>query len=85
MPQSLQVIAEVSIAFAGFSGLIVALRKRGGPLTDIQKLRLGVLLGLAFGALFLALLPELLQFSGTSNQSRRRHLAVRVRSNSGHD
>ena len=67
MPQSLQVIAEVSIAFAGFSGLIVALRKRGGPLTDIQKLRLGVLLGLAFGALFLALLPELLQLLGMSS------------------
>ncbi len=67
MPQSLQVIAEVSIAFAGFSGLIVALRKRGGPLTDIQKFRLRVLLGLAFGALFLALLPELLQLLGMTS------------------
>lgn len=60
IPQSLQTIAEVSIAFAGFSGLIVALRKNIGPLTKIEKYRLQVLLALAFGALFLSFLPEVL-------------------------
>jgi len=60
VPQALQTIAEISIAFAGFSGLVVALRRNTGPLTDVQKYRLRVLLVLAFGAMFLSLLPELL-------------------------
>lgn len=67
MPQSLQTIAEISIAFAGFSGLVVALRKNSGPLTNVQKYRLRVLLTLAFGALFLSLLPELLEYLGTGS------------------
>lgn len=62
IPQSLQVIAEISIAFAGFSGLIVAFRKKAGPLTNVQKYRLQVLLSLAFGAMFLSLVPELLHY-----------------------
>ena len=66
MPQSLQVIAEISIAFAGFSGLIVALRRNVGPLNAVQKFRLQILLLLAFGTLFLALLPELLQYLGVT-------------------
>lgn len=61
MPQTLQTIAEISIAFAGFSGLIVAFRKKPGPLTATEKFRLQILLALAFGAMFLSLLPELLQ------------------------
>ncbi len=63
-PQSLQIIAEIGIGLAGFSGLIVAFRKDAGPLTNIQKYRLQVLLALAFGAMFLALLPELLHYMG---------------------
>lgn len=59
-PATLQTIAEVSIAFAGFTGLIVAFRKNKGPLTGVQKYRLQILLSLAFGALFLSLLPEIL-------------------------
>ena len=61
IPQSLQTIAEISIAFAGFSGLIVALRKNTGPLTEVEKYRLQVLLTLAFGAMFLSFLPEVLE------------------------
>ena len=60
----LQTIAEISIAFAGFSGLIVAFRKRPGPLTSVHKFRLRVLLALAFGALFLSFLPESLRAFG---------------------
>lgn len=60
IPDSLQTIAEISIGLAGFSGLIVALRKSSGPLTVVQKFRLQVLFALTFSAMFLALLPDLL-------------------------
>ncbi|MDX1402994.1 MAG: hypothetical protein R3192_00575 [Woeseiaceae bacterium] len=60
IPDFLQTIAEISIGLAGFSGLIVALRKSPGPLTEVQKFRLKVLFGNAFGAMFLSLLPYLL-------------------------
>jgi len=59
-PGSLQTIAEIGIGLAGFSGLIVALRKSSGPLTVVQKYRLQILLSLTFGAMFLSFLPELL-------------------------
>ena len=61
IPDSLQTIAEISIGLAGFSGLIVALRKTPGPLTDVQKYRLRILFAMTFGAMFLSLLPDLLQ------------------------
>lgn len=64
IPTSLQTIAEISIAFAGFSGLIVALRKNTGPLTKVHIFRLQILLTLAFGAMFLSLLPETLHYFG---------------------
>ncbi len=64
IPQSLQTIAEISIAFAGFSGLIVALRKSARPLTEIEKFRLQILLTLAFGAMFLSFFPEVLESLG---------------------
>ena len=66
IPSFFQVIAEIGVAIAGFSGLIVALRKAPGPLTTVQKYRLRILLLLAFGAMFLSLLPELLVFCGTA-------------------
>jgi hypothetical protein len=62
----LQTIAEIGIAFAGFSGLIVAFRKRPGPLSSVHKFRLRVLLALAFGTLFLSFLPELLRSFGAA-------------------
>ncbi len=60
IPDSLQTIAKISIAFAGFTGLIVALRKNDGRMTAVHKYRLQILLALAFGAMFLSLLPDLL-------------------------
>jgi len=66
IPDSLQTIAEISIAFAGFTGLVVALRKNDGPLTTVQKYRLQILLSLAFGAMFLSLLPDLLDNFGVA-------------------
>ena len=65
---SLQIIAEIGLGLAGFSGLIVALRKDVGPLTAVQKYRLQILLSLAFGAMFLSFLPELLFSFGTDPQ-----------------
>ncbi len=66
IPGSLQTIAEIAVAFAGFSGLIVALRRNAGPLSEVQKYRLQVLLSLAFGAMFLSFVPELLDYFGAS-------------------
>jgi hypothetical protein len=60
IPGSFQTIAEISIAFAGFTGLIVAFRRNDGPLDNVQKYRLRILLTLAFGAMFLSLLPDAL-------------------------
>ena len=59
-PAFLQTIAGIGVTIAGFSGLIVTLRKDAGPLTSVQKYRLQILLSMAFGAMFLSLLPELL-------------------------
>ncbi len=61
---SLATVAEIGIALAEFSGLVVVLRKRSGPLNDIEKYRMSVLLATAFGAMFLALLPGALQQLG---------------------
>lgn len=57
-------IAEIGIAVAGFSGLVVVLRKSRGPLSPIERYRMSVLLATAFGAMFLALLPGVLQNLG---------------------
>ena len=59
-PAFLQTIAGIGVTIAGFSGLVVTLRKGAGPLTSVQKYRLQILLSMAFGAMFLSLLPELL-------------------------
>ena len=59
-PEYLQTIGEVGIGLVGFSGLILALRKSVGPLTEVHKYRLQVLFSLSFGAIFLSFLPELL-------------------------
>lgn len=68
IPDSLQTIAEISIGLAGFSGLVVALRKDPGPFDDIQKYRLRILFSLSFGAMFLALLPDTLVNFGVPDE-----------------
>lgn len=59
-PDYFQTIAEIGIALAGFSGLLVTLRRREGPMDDTRKFRLRILLAMAFGALFLSLVPDML-------------------------
>ena len=68
IPVSLQTIAEISIGLAGFSGLVVALRKDAGPLTEVQKYRLRILFSLSFGAMFLSLLPDTLVHLGVPDE-----------------
>ena len=63
-PQTLQTIAEIGVAFAGFSGLVIAFRRKAGPLSAVHKYRLRVLLALGFAAMFLSLLPDLLSGTG---------------------
>lgn len=60
IPGLFQTFAEIGVAIAGFSGLIVSLRKDAGPLQGVQKFRLRLLLYLSLGAMFLSLMPELL-------------------------
>ncbi len=68
IPDSLQTIAEISIGLAGFSGLVVALRKASGPIDEIQKYRLRILFSLSFGAMFLSLLPDTLVNFGVPDE-----------------
>ena len=62
--ETLATIAQIGIALAGFSGLVVVLRRDKGPLNEIEKYRMSVLLATAFGAMFLALLPDTLTYLG---------------------
>ncbi len=68
VPDWFQTIAEIGIGLAGFSGLVVALRKGTGPLSDIQIFRIRVLFALSFGAMFLSLLPHLAADLGLGEQ-----------------
>jgi len=63
-PDALQTVAEIGIAFAGFSGLIMSLRRHQGPLNEVEKFRLLVLLALSLGAMFLSFLPGWLELLG---------------------
>lgn len=67
--ESLTTVAEIGIALAGFSGLVVVLRKNSGPLNEIEKFRMSVLLAAAFGAMFFALLPDVLQHLGFTDDT----------------
>jgi hypothetical protein len=55
--QSLSTIAGAGLGLAGFSGVMTAFMQRPGRFTELESYRVGVLLGVSFGAAFLALLP----------------------------
>ncbi len=74
IPGWFQTIAEIGIGLAGFSGLIVELRKQTGPLRSIQIYRMRILLALSFGAMFLSMLPNLASDLGL-DELRTWHLA----------
>ena len=67
IPDWFQTIAEIGIGLAGFSGLVVALRRNPGPLTYVQKYRIRVLFAMSFGAVLLALFPYLLAEIGVAS------------------
>ena len=75
IPDSFQTIAEIALGLAGFSGLVVVLRRNAGPLDTIQKYRMSVLFALAFGAMFLALMPDLIVNLGAGEQTFWRYTA----------
>jgi hypothetical protein len=69
IPGAFQTIAEISIGLAGFSGLLVALRRSTGPLSGVQKYRMRILFALSFGALFLSLMPEMMLYLEVNDDS----------------
>ena len=60
--ENLHTVAEVGIALAGFSGVVVALGQRSGNPAGIG--RLWLLLAQALGAVIFAFLPLLLESAG---------------------
>ena len=61
----LTVLAEISIALAGFAGIVVALRQRGLHEFEPHELvRFWFMLGVACELLFFALLPFLFHHAG---------------------
>jgi hypothetical protein len=66
----LQLIAEVAVALAGFSGVVVALgRRSGGAWASSDKTRLRTMLDLSFLAAFLAIMPFILFHGGLESSS----------------
>ena len=61
---TLEVLAEIAIAIAGFSGVIAALSIRTSQWSDLDKIRLRALLQSSFGTVLFSLLPLVL-FSTT--------------------
>lgn len=53
----LTLIAEIGIALAGFTGVVIVVGRPPGPLTALESFRLSQLLSLSLGAVVLALLP----------------------------
>ena len=58
---SLSTIAAAGLGIAGFSGVMTAFMKRPGRLTLVETYRVAVLLGVSFGAMFLAMVPLVLE------------------------
>ena len=66
----LTVLAEISIALAGFTGIVVAFRQRGlGGFQPHELVRLRFMLGTACLLLFFALFPFLLHYMAFASDS----------------
>jgi hypothetical protein len=55
----LTTLAEVAIAIAGFSGIVVAVNRSNQPWSRVDKSRLTMLLQISFGCVFWSFLPIL--------------------------
>jgi hypothetical protein len=63
----LETIAEVSVAFTGFTGVVAVFGRRpGAPWDSLEVFRFRVLLGASLAALLFSLLPLLLHHAGLS-------------------
>jgi len=62
-------IAEIALALAGFTGIIVVFGRSPGHLFAGDAFRLYVLLGLSFSVLFLAFIPIALHLSGVRGEA----------------
>ena len=72
----LSLFAEVSVGLAGFSGIAVVLSQSPGEWSFADSLRVRMLLGAAFGALFASLVPIALLWGNVPE-------SIAVRSGSG--
>jgi hypothetical protein len=62
----LTTLAEVAIAIAGFSGIVVAFQNRAVDWSEMDKLRFSALLQLSFGCVFFSLVPIVLYLMNPS-------------------
>ena len=62
----LTTLAEVAIAIAGFSGIVVALQNRTVDWSETDKLRFSSLLQVSFGCVFFSFLPIVLYLMNPS-------------------
>ena len=66
----LGVVAELGVGLAGFSGIAIVFMRGGENLSRIETDRLGIMLGVALGATFLAVLPLTIPALNTSEGCR---------------
>lgn len=59
----LTALAEVAIAIAGFSGIVVVLDRSGEPWSELDRRRLSMLLQISLSCVFMSFLPVLLQLA----------------------
>ncbi len=64
--EALSLFAEVAIGLAGFSGIAVVLSRSPGEWSFADSLRVRMLLGASFGALFASLVPVALLWGGVA-------------------
>ena len=62
----LTALAEVAIAIAGFSGIVVALQDRSRPWSETDKLRFSMLLQVSLSCVFWSLIPIVLHLMDAS-------------------
>jgi hypothetical protein len=62
-------LAEVAIALAGFSGIVVVLDRGDHPWSDLDRLRLSMLLQVSISCVFLSFLPIFLTIAGVQSAS----------------
>jgi hypothetical protein len=76
---TLELLAEVSIALAGFSGVALMLgRRSSGRLSRLEKRRLSFLLELTLGVFFLSLIPLVANAARVPDQLNLRVCATAV-------